>query len=244
MIKFENVSKIYTDKLALDNLNLEIEDGKIFGLIGHNGAGKSTTIKSLVGIIDYEKGDIYLDGINIKDDPISAKKKIGYVADSPDMFLKMTPYELWRFIKTIYEVSDEDFKQRVEKLTEVFDLKDVNQTIESFSHGMRQKIFLIATLLTDPDLWVMDEPLTGLDPQSSYNLKEMMREHADKGNTVLFSTHILDIAEKLCDRIGILKEGKLIFLGSMEDLKKTYPDLSLEEIYLNMVKSYEDLDDE
>lgn len=240
MIKFEDVSKIYGDKIALDSLNLEIEDGEIFGLIGHNGAGKSTSIKSLVGILEYEKGDIYIDGINIKDDPIAAKKKIGYVSDSPDMFLKMTPYELWKFIKTIYEVSDEDFDERIKSLTQTFELEEYNQTIESFSHGMRQKTFLIATLLTDPSLWVMDEPLTGLDPQSSYNLKEMMREHAKKGNTVLFSTHVLDIAEKLCDRIGILKKGKLIFLGSMDDLKKSYPDLSLEEIYLKMIKSYED----
>ena len=244
MITFENVTKKYDRKIALDNLNLTINSGEIFGLIGHNGAGKSTTIKSLVGVIKPEEGTIKIDGVDVKENPMEAKKKNGYVSDSPDMFLKMTPYEFWRFIGTIYEIDENKFNATCKMLSEKFDLTEFFQPIESFSHGMRQKVFVIAALLSDPDVWVLDEPLTGLDPQSSYNLKEMMREHANKGNTVLFSTHILEIAEKLCDRIGILQKGKLIFLGTVQELKDLHPNQSLEEIYLEMIKSHDEVPNE
>ncbi len=244
MITFENVTKKYDNKIALDNLNLTINSGEIFGLIGHNGAGKSTTIKSLVGVIKPENGTIKVDDIDISENPTEAKKKIGYVSDSPDIFLKMTPYELWKFIGTVYEIDESKFNESCKRLSEKFDLTEFFKPIESFSHGMRQKVFVIAALLSDPDIWVLDEPLTGLDPQSSYNLKEMMREHAQKGNTVLFSTHILEIAERLCDRIGILQKGKLIFLGTVQELKDQHPDKSLEQIYLEMVKSHDEVIDE
>lgn len=238
MIKFENASKFYGNNLALKNLNLEIKDGEIFGLLGHNGAGKTTTIKALIGMIELSEGKILVGDDDISKNPIEIKKRIGYVADSPDLFLRLTPLDLFGFLAKIYEVSDELRDERVNELADVFEFTALNQTIASLSHGNRQKVFIIGALLSNPDIWILDEPLTGLDPQSSFRLKEMMKNHAKEGNTVLFSTHMLEIAEALCDRIGILRKGELIFLGTMEELKIAHGNTSLEEIYLNLIGSY------
>lgn len=236
MIEIKSLSHNYGSKKALDNINLEIRDGEIFGLIGHNGAGKSTTIKSLVNILEYTQGEILIDGVDIHQDRMSAKKKIAYVPDSPDMFLKLQAVEYWHFIGAVYNMDKASIDSEIDRLCEIFSMKDSkNDIIETFSHGMRQKTFVIGALLVNPQIWVLDEPMTGLDPQSAFNLKEMMKEHTRKGNSVLFSTHVLEVAEKLCDRIGILKEGKLIFVGNFSELKSSYDGDNLEEIYLNLV---------
>lgn len=238
MIKIEGLTKIYGDKRVLDELNLEINDGEIFSLIGHNGAGKSTTIKSLVSIIDPDYGNVFFDGLNLKECRLEIKKKIGYVSDSPDLFLKLPVLSFWKFIADIYQISEEKRKERLDYLCELFSMEDsFDKTIEEFSHGMRQKAFIIAALLSDPDIWILDEPMTGLDPQSAFNLKEIMKEHAAKGKIVLFSTHVLEVAEQICNRIGILSKGKLLFVGTMEELKALHPNESLEKIYLDMVNS-------
>ena len=212
MIELKNVTKDYDGHLALRNLNLTIQNGEIVGLIGHNGAGKSTTIKSLVSVINPTSGQIIVDGQELSANRLAIKKKIGYVADSPDLFLRLTANEFWELVGTSYDMNEADCEERLQYLLETFDFADHRyEVIESFSHGMRQKVFVIGALLSDPDIWVLDEPLTGLDPQAAFDLKNMMREHADKGNTVIFSTHVLEVAEQLCDRLAILKKGELIF---------------------------------
>lgn len=235
MIKFDHVSKIYGEKEALSDLNLSINDGEIFGLIGHNGAGKTTTISVLTSIIEASYGSVYVDDLLLSEHRDDIKKKIGYVPDSPDIFLNLTANEYWHFLAKIYGVDSEIAQQRITELSQLFDLtSQVNDMIDSFSHGMRQKVIVIGALISNPDIWVLDEPLTGLDPQASFDLKEMMKEHAKSGKTVIFSTHVLQVAEQLCDRIGILKQGKLIFVGTLEDLKSNNPDKDLETIYLEM----------
>ena len=236
MIKIENLVKKYNNIKALDGLNLEIRDGEIFGLIGHNGAGKSTTIKSIVSIIKPTEGKIYVNGMDLEEHRDEIKKMTGYVSDTPDMFLRLTAGSFWRFIADVYKVSPEVREERLKYLTKVFEMEGKNSImLEEFSHGMRQKAFIIAALISDPKIWILDEPLTGLDPQSAYNLKELMKEHAKSGNTVLFSTHVLETAESLCDRVGILSKGKLIFSGTVEELKELHPGETLEKIYLEMV---------
>lgn len=241
MIRFENVIKKYGEKTVLDNLNLEIKEGEIFGIIGHNGAGKTTAIKILVSVIEQNSGKVFVDGLELSENRNEIKKKIGYVSDSPDLFLQMYVGEFWNFMGKIYGVSDEEIASRVNELSRLFSIEDSkNSTIAELSHGMRQKTFIVGALLSNPDIWILDEPMTGLDPQSSYNLKELMKKHSHDGNTVLFSTHVLEVAEKLCDRIGILRHGKLIFVGTMEELKNEYSELSLEQIYLEIIYKYED----
>lgn len=236
MIEIKKLSKSYSGKKVLNDISFDINDGEIFGLIGHNGAGKSTTIKSLVSIIDPEGGDIIVDGTDLRKDREKIKKMIGYVPDSPDIFLRMQVITYWNFIAEIYGVEPEVRDGRLEYLCKLFELDaDYFEQIESYSHGMRQKVILIGALLSNPKIWVLDEPMTGLDPQSSFNLKELMKKHASEGNIVLFSTHVLEVAEKLCDKIGILSKGNLIFLGTIEELKKKNPDESLETIYLRMI---------
>ena len=206
MIEFRNVSKVYDQTVALDGLNLTIESGKIIGLIGHNGAGKSTTIKSLVSVIHPTSGEIIVDGQELSSNRLAIKEKIGYVADSPDLFLRLTANEFWELVASSYGMTLDEVESRLAYLLELFDFEGHRyEVIDSFSHGMRQKVFVIGALLSDPEIWVLDEPMTGLDPQASYDLKKLMREHADKGNTVLFSTHVLEVAEQLCDKIAILK---------------------------------------
>ena len=242
MIEFRDVTKDYDGKLALNHLNLTLESGEIVGLIGHNGAGKSTTIKSLVSVINPTQGQIFVDGKELSSNRLEIKKKIGYVADSPDLFLRLTANEFWELVATSYDMTTAEVEARLGELLAIFDFASHRyEVIESFSHGMRQKVFVIGALLSDPDIWVLDEPLTGLDPQAAFDLKQMMREHAHKGHSVLFATHVLEVAEQLCDKIAILKKGELIFYGTVEDLKAQHPDQSLETIYLGLAGRREEV---
>ena len=235
MIEFQDVSKTYGATQALKNLKLSIPEGQIVGLIGHNGAGKSTTIKSLVSVINPTSGKILVDGLDLASHRLRIKQKIGYVADSPDLFLRLTAQEFWDLVAASYGLNRQDYENRLVDLLSLFDFADHHyEVIETFSHGMRQKVFVIGALLSDPDIWVLDEPMTGLDPQAAFDLKQLMRAHADKGKTVLFSTHVLEVAEQLCDRLAILKKGELIFYGTVAELKAEHPDQSLETIYLNL----------
>lgn len=240
MIEIKNVSKKYKkDKNVIDNLNLEIKDGEIFGFLGPNGAGKTTTIKMITGILEIDKGDILIDKKSITKEPLEAKKQMGLVSDNPDVFLKLKGIEYLNFIADVYEISTEDRMERIKKLAEKFEIINVlNNKIESYSHGMRQKLIIIGALLHNPKNWILDEPMTGLDPKSSFELKNMMRKHANQNNTVFFSTHILDVAERLCDRIGIIDKGKLLFVGTYEDLKNELKEnKSLEELFMEIIKN-------
>ncbi|HFI0249044.1 TPA: ABC transporter ATP-binding protein [Streptococcus suis] len=241
MIQFDHVTKAYGETLALDDLNLRIESGEIFGLIGHNGAGKTTTISLLTSIIEATEGLVLVDQLNLAEHRNAIKKRIAYVPDSPDIFLHLTAYEYWNFMGKVYETPQNLIDERISKLGQLFDMTTrQHETIDSFSHGMRQKTIIIGALISNPDIWILDEPLTGLDPQASFDLKKMMKEHAAAGNTVLFSTHVLSVAEQLCDRIGILRKGRLIFLGSLDELKSQYPDKDLETIYLELAGRQQD----
>ena len=240
MIKIQNASKSYVkNKKAVDNLDLEIKDGEIFGFLGPNGAGKTTTIKMITGILKIDQGDILIEGKSITKKPVEAKKSFGFVPDSPDMFLKLKGIEYLNFIADIYEIDNIKRKKRIEELTKKFEIyNDLNNEIESYSHGMRQKILICGALLNNPKNWILDEPMTGLDPKSSYDLKEMMREHSKKGNTVFFSTHVLEVAEKLCDRVGIINKGKLVFVGTFEEMKNKFKEnTSLEELFLEITEN-------
>ena len=240
MIEIKNISKEYKkNKKVINDVNLEIKDGEIFGFLGPNGAGKTTTIKMITGILEIDEGDILIDGKSIKKEPIEAKKQMGLVPDNPDVFLKLKGIEYLNFMADIYGVSTEDRIKRIKELAEKFEIINVlNNKIESYSHGMRQKLIIIGVLLHNPKNWILDEPMTGLDPKSSYELKNMMREHADKHNTVFFSTHILDVAERLCDRIGIIDKGKLLFVGTYDELKKELKEnKSLEELYMEITEN-------
>lgn len=235
MIEFQHVTKKYDTKIALNDLNLTIKTGEIFGFLGHNGAGKSTTIKSLVSVIEPTAGKIVVDGKELSANRLEIKKRIGYVPDTPDLFLQLSAGEYWDLIAAAYEMTDSAKAERLAELAGLFDMLDhQDEAIGSFSHGMRQKTILIGALLPDPDIWVLDEPMTGLDPQASYDLKEMMKKHAARGNTVIFSTHVLDTAQQLCDELAILKKGQLIYNGNTEDLLAQSPGESLEAIYLKM----------
>ena len=242
MIRINNLCKQYVEgKYAVDHLNLEIKDGEIFGFLGPNGAGKSSTLKMMTGITNISEGNIVINGFDITKDPLSAKKQFAFVPDSPDMFLRLKGLEYLNFMADIYNVSEKDRKERIEKFTKKLGIDDVlNNQIQSYSHGMRQKIVLIGALMHNPDVWILDEPLTGLDPKSAFELKEMMREHVSQNKTVLFSTHVLDVAEKICDRVGIIDHGKLLFVGTIEEMKKHFSNnKSLEEMFLEMTNENE-----
>lgn len=237
MIEFKNVSKSYKKGTkAVDDLTLTVNDGEIFGFLGPNGAGKSTSIRMLTGILNIDEGQILLDGVDITKDPIEAKKHFGYVADDPDQFLALKGIEYLNFMADIYRI--EDRKSKIEELTQRFEIADaLNSRIESYSHGMRQKIIICGCLLHDPQNWILDEPMTGLDPRSSFDLKERMRRHADEGKCVFFSTHVLDVAEKICDRVGIIHKGKLLFVGTLDEMKQTFSeDASLEQLFLEITE--------
>jgi len=240
MISIKNVSKSYNKKnKIIENLNLEINDGEIFGFLGPNGAGKTTTIKMITGILDIDEGDILINGESIKSKPIEAKKCFGYVPDSPDMFLNLKGIEYLNFMADIYEVSEEKRKQKIEELTNLFEINDVlHDKIQSYSHGMRQKIIIIGSLLHEPKNWIIDEPMTGLDPKSTYELKQIMKKITSQNKTVFFSTHILDVAEKLCDKIGIINNGKLLFVGTLEEMRQELKEnKSLEELFMEITKN-------
>lgn len=242
MIEIKNVSKSYKKgEKVIDKLNLKIKDGEIFGFIGLNGAGKTTTIKMMTGILEIDEGKILIDNINIEKNPVGAKEKLGVVLDNPDTFLKLRGIEYLKFIADAYGVPVEKRIENVEKYSKIFGMEnELNNRIEKYSHGMRQKIIIIGALLHEPKNLILDEPITGLDPKSTFDLKNIMREYAEKGNTVFFSTHILEIAEKLCDRVGIINKGKLIYVGNLERLKEKYPENnSLEDIFINIIKGEE-----
>lgn len=239
MIKFKNVTKVYNRTIkAVNNVSFEVRGGEIVGFTGPNGSGKTTTIKMLTGILPPDKGEIKINGFDIKKNMIQAKSSIGYIADSPDMFLRLKGIEFLNFIADVYKVSDDDRKKRVNELAERFELTDaLSSPMMSYSHGMRQKLMVIAALVHNPPVWILDEPMTGLDPKSSYELKEMMREHAKKGNAVFFSTHVLEVAEKLCDKVIIIKKGNLLYDGTLENLENQHLNQTLENIFLEMTEN-------
>lgn len=235
MLTIKNLTKSYSksDVKAVDNLNLELKPGEIFGFLGPNGAGKTTTIKILTGILPYEFGSVEVCGQDIKADAVKAKLNIGYVSDSHVVYDKLTGREYINFLADIYGVDVTTRAERADKMLQLFELtKAFDSPIKTYSHGMKQKISIIGALIHNPKLWVLDEPMTGLDPQSSFQLKELMREHCKQGNTVFFSTHILEVAEKLCDRVGIIVKGNLIIVGSIDEIKAASTDSSLEDIFL------------
>lgn len=239
MIKFKNVTKVYNRTIkAVNNVSFEVRGGEIVGFTGPNGSGKTTTIKMLTGILPPDKGEIKINGFDIKKNMIQAKSSIGYIADSPDMFLRLKGIEFLNFIADVYKVSNDDRKKRVNELAERFELTDaLSSPMMSYSHGMRQKLMVIAALVHNPPVWILDEPMTGLDPKSSYELKEMMREHAKKGNAVFFSTHVLEVAEKLCDKVIIIKKGYLLYDGTLENLESQHLNQTLENIFLEMTEN-------
>lgn len=237
MIEITNVSKSYNGSTyAAKDLSLSVPSGEIFGFLGPNGAGKSTTIKMITGIHGVDKGTITINGIDIMKNPMEAKKTFGYVPDSPDMFLRLKGIEYLNFMADMYEVPKEVRQERIESLAKKFDLYNaLSDQIQSYSHGMRQKIVIIGVLVHEPDVWILDEPLTGLDPKSAYILKEMMREHANKGKIVFFSTHVLEVAEKLCDRVAIINKGNLQFKGNLDEMRDHFKsNESLEKMFLEM----------
>ena len=239
MIEIKNVSKTYNDNIkAIDNLNLKINDGEIVGFIGLNGAGKTTAIKMMTGILVPDTGTITINGYDIVKDSLKAKQIIGYIADNPDMFLKLTGIEFINFIADIYKVPVTIRKKRIKLFGERFGLSDVlDKPMQGYSHGTRQKMMVVAALVHDPSVWILDEPLIGLDPTSAFELKKMMREHADKGNAVFFSTHVLEVAEKLCDRIAIIDKGKIVFVGTLKELKDKYDKKDLEKLFMEVIKN-------
>lgn len=237
MIELSNITKSYNSKTkAVDNLSLTVSGGEIFGFLGPNGAGKTTTIKMITGITKPDRGRIRIGGTNMANDPIGAKKLFGYVPDSPDLFLRLKGLEYLNFMADMYDVPKQLRKERIETLAGRFDISHaLSDPIQSYSHGMRQKIVIMGVLIHDPLVWILDEPLTGLDPKSSYTLKEMMREHADRGRTVFFSTHVLEVAEKLCDRVAIISKGEILFCGTFKEMQERFQsDLSLEKLFLEL----------
>ena len=233
MIEIKNVSKSYNGKKkALDNVSFKVNDGEIFAFIGHNGAGKTTLIKSMIGILDFDEGDILIDNKSIKTNTIECKKIMSYVPDNPDMYENMKAIDFINFVCDMYETPYEIRKNNIDKYAKMFELTDkLNNDISSFSHGMKQKVALIAALAHDPKIFIMDEPFVGLDPKAVYDVKEIMKEMTKSGKTIFFSTHILDVAEKLCDRVAIIKNGKIVKIGKMKDIKG---DESLEEVFLEL----------
>ncbi len=232
MLRIEHFTKKYGEKKAVDDLSLHIHPGEIYGFIGHNGAGKTTTIKAACGILQYDAGEIYLDGISVKNNPIQAKANLAYIPDNPDLYDYMTGIQYLNFVADIFEVGPDVRRERIQKYADIFELtEDLAQTVASYSHGMKQKLALISALIHDPKLIIMDEPFVGLDPKASYLLKERMREICDRGGAIFFSTHVLEVAEKLCDKVAIIKGGKLIKSGTMDEVKG---DTSLEQVFLEL----------
>ena len=240
MIEIRNVTKCYNKKTkVIDNLNLTIQDGEIFGFLGPNGAGKTTTINMITGILEISKGTILIDGKNICTDPIEAKKSIGFVSDDPNKFIKLKGIEYLSFIADLYEIDTEDRNKKIEDLSKRFELFEfLNNRIESYSHGMRQKLMVIASLIHSPQNWILGEPMVGLDPKASFEIKNEMRKFKQDNKCVFFSTHVLDVAEKICDRIGIINKGKLIFVGTYEEIKNELKEnKSLEELFMEIIKN-------
>lgn len=240
MIELINVTKSYNKKMkAVDSISLTINDGEIFGFLGPNGAGKTTTLKMITGILHPDNGDIKLNGINIEKQPIKAKKQLGYVPDNPDMFLRLKGIEYLNFMSDMYEVSSDIRNKKIEVLSKRLDLYNaLDDKIQSYSHGMRQKIVLIGALIHEPPILILDEPMTGLDPKASFILKEMMKEYTNAGKTVLFSTHVLEVAEKICDKVAIINRGRILFNGTLNEMREHFKvNESLESMFLELTEN-------
>lgn len=232
MLKINHFTKTYGGKKAVDDLSLHIQAGEIYGFIGHNGAGKTTTLKSVAGIMQFDSGEILVDGVSMKADPIACKKKIAYIPDNPDLYDFMTGIQYLNFVGNVFGVPAQERSRRIQELGEAFELTaDLTQSIGSYSHGMKQKLAIISAWLHQPELILMDEPFVGLDPKAAHILKEMMRQVCDRGGAIFFSTHVLEVAEKLCDKVAIIKGGKLVRSGTMEDVRG---DTSLESVFLEL----------
>ena len=232
MLKIDHFTKTYGDKKAVDDLSLHIRPGEIYGFIGHNGAGKTTTLKSVAGILQFEQGQILVDGVSIKDNPLACKRKIAYIPDNPDLYDFMTGIQFLNFVGDVFAVPTQQRKALIQELADSFELTgDLNQSIGSYSHGMKQKLAIISAWIHQPELILMDEPFVGLDPKAAHILKEMMRSVCDRGGAIFFSTHVLEVAEKLCDKVAIIKGGRLIRSGTMEEVKG---DTSLESVFLEL----------
>lgn len=232
MIEIKNVTKKYGDKVALKDINFTVEDGEIFAFIGHNGAGKTTLIKAIVGIHDFDEGEIKINGKSIKTDSVECKKELAYVPDNPELYESMKAIDFINFICDMYEVPQDIREKNIKKYAKMFEIeKNLNDTIDSFSHGMKQKVALIAALAHDPKVLIMDEPFVGLDPKAVFDVKEVMNEMVKEGKIIFFSTHILDVAEKLCSRVAIIKKGKVVKVGKMKDVKG---DKSLESVFMEL----------
>ena len=232
MLNIEHLTKAYGEKKAVDNLSLHIAPGEIYGFIGHNGAGKTTTLKSVAGILQFDAGEITIDGISIKENPLECKRRFAYIPDNPDLYDYMTGIKYLNFIADIFGVGANERQARIRKYADAFELTaDLAQPIAAYSHGMKQKLAIISAWLHEPKLILMDEPFVGLDPKAAHLLKEMMREMCDEGGAIFFSTHVLEVAEKLCDKVAIIKSGRLIRSGTMEEVKG---DESLEDVFLEM----------
>lgn len=232
MLKIEHLTKRYGDKTAVDDLSLHIQPGEIYGFIGHNGAGKTTTLKSCAGILQFDEGEIMINGSSIKKDPIKCKKDLAYIPDNPDLYEYMSGIRYLNFIADIFEIPADIRQEKIRRYADLFELtNDLAQPVAAYSHGMKQKLAVISAWIHSPKLIMMDEPFVGLDPKASHLLKEMMREHCDAGGAIFFSTHVLEVAEKLCDKVAIIKQGSLIRTGSMEEVKG---DDSLEEVFLEL----------
>lgn len=232
MLKIENLTKRYGEKIAVNNLSLHIAPGEIYGFIGHNGAGKTSTLKCIVGIQDFDEGEIYIDSKSIKKQPIECKKLFAYIPDNPDIYDFMTGIQYLNFVADIFEVSQQERSELIKKYADMFEISDsLNDAINSYSHGMKQKLVIISALIHSPKLIIMDEPFVGLDPKASHILKGIMRQICDDGGAIFFSTHVLEVAEKLCDRVAIIKNGNLVVSGTIDEVKG---DGSLEEVFLEL----------
>lgn len=232
MLKIKNLCKSFGEKKAVDNVSIEIADGEIYGFIGHNGAGKTTTIKACTGIMPFDSGEIEIDGVSIKDNPLLCKSKIAYIPDNPDLYEFMTGNQYINFVADIFSVPTETRKEITKKIADIFELsQDLDKSISSYSHGMKQKLAVISAWIHSPKLIIMDEPFVGLDPKASHSLKLMMREFCDNGGSIFFSTHVLEVAEKLCDKVAIIKNGQIVASGKMQDVKG---DKSLEKVFLDL----------
>ncbi len=232
MLQIEHLTKTYGEKKAVDDLTLHIGRGEIFGFIGHNGAGKTTTLKSVAGILNFDEGEIRIDGISVRDDPLRCKSILAYIPDNPDLYEFMSGIRYLNFIADVFGVSSAERQEKIRKYADLMELtQDLAQPVSAYSHGMKQKLAIISAWIHAPKLIIMDEPFVGLDPKASFQLKEMMREHCRQGGAIFFSTHVLEVAEKLCDKIAIIKQGKLIRSGTMEEVRG---DESLEEVFLEL----------
>lgn len=232
MLKIDNLVKTYGEKRAVDDVTLHIKPGEIYGFIGHNGAGKTTTLKACCGILQYDSGEITVDGISMKEDPLACKKKIAYIPDNPDLYEFMTGIGFLNFVADVFGVEADVRQERINRYAGNFELTDdLSQPISAYSHGMKQKLAIISALIHAPELIIMDEPFVGLDPKAAHTLKGIMREMCDEGRAIFFSTHVLEVAEKLCDKVAIIKSGRLIKSGTMEEVRG---DTSLEEVFLDL----------